>query len=108
MELVQHRLPIRGKASPREAANVFKHDGGRPSLGNKPQRLRKEITLVICAQLFARDREWWAGHSPGKEIDAEVVAAFYHSYVRLNDVPTGPVEPKCLAGIRIDLDRGHM
>ena len=57
-----------------QAADVLDHDCVRGDLRRQPHHLRKEVTLVVRAELLACDGEWRAGDSTGEQANSAVVA----------------------------------
>src|SRR5690606_30792330 len=91
-----------------EATDVLDHDGLRPRLVHQTDSRRKEVTLVILAELLARDGERRAGKPPGQQVHAFVSATVESVEVFLVNDPFWPVQAECLAAVTVNLDQSRV
>jgi hypothetical protein len=89
--------PCAGKPS-----HVLQENSGRLRLSHQAERGRKQVALVIGAQLFARDRKRWAWHPTGKQIDSLVRTAIELLHIARNNVPSS-VETEGIGENGLDL-----
>jgi hypothetical protein len=89
----------------RESRHIFQHDSHWPGFLNDAQGLRKEIALIIYAQLLACDGKWGTWNSSCKEINAAKCYPGNGMNVALDDIPVRAIEPKRIACGAIILNR---
>lgn len=70
----------------------------------KPDRLRKEIALVVASELLPGDREGRARYATGEQIYTAIRSAVDGAHIGFEDVPFWPVRAKRVAGVPIQLD----
>jgi hypothetical protein len=107
--LTKDLLTVAGEPRLGEPRDVLQHYCGRLTLLDKTQRLREQVTLVVSAELPARNRERGARNAAGKEVNTVVGTAIELANVPLDDLPhVLSVQAQCFASIRIDLNSRGM
>jgi hypothetical protein len=101
-----HPLAVGCEFRGSKSRNIFDQHGRRACFLDQPQGIRKKITFVKQAQLFAGDRKWRTGYTSGEHINAPELMSAYIFDVSLYNAPIGSVVPQRLASSGLDFDRG--
>jgi hypothetical protein len=84
MQPIENPLPVARKARGGQATDVLEHDCGGLAFLDEAKGLRKQVTLVISAELLTSDREWRTRNAAGEKVHAAEIGTFEATNVPRN------------------------
>ena len=108
LQLLGNFLTIVNEYSIKQSANIFQHDGLRTGFINHPNRLGKQVSLIIGTKLLSCFGKWGAWNASGDQINGLEWPGIKLSQVPFDDIPMRPIKSQGATGWRLPLNQSLM